>query len=228
MTDTDSTATPAADAAIETTGADQANPATDAAPDSTEALLTGKDADDGPLLTGQDGAGDDAKADGEKEKAKEGAPEKYGDFTFPEGMPINQERLDKATAVFREIGLSQEQAQKLIDLETAATGEFQEAQKAALAQQLAQYRQDARTDPEIGGADHKAKMAIANKALSKFGSPELIKALSESGWSSHPEMARLLYRIGKSTTDDGVFLPSNSNRRRSAAETLYGTDDTHN
>src|SRR6266849_9161845 len=66
------------------------------------------------------------EAEGEgKEKAKEGeapkpevttgAPEKYTDFTVPEGFKFDATALTEAQAVFKELNLSQESAQKLVN-----------------------------------------------------------------------------------------------------------------
>src|SRR5882724_632079 len=44
-----------------------------------------------------------------------GAPEKYADFKVPEGFKFDEKALTEATAAFKELGLTQEAAQKLID-----------------------------------------------------------------------------------------------------------------
>lgn len=50
-------------------------------------------------------------------KAPEGAPEKYADFKLPEGMKFDQAGLEKATAIFKELNLPQDGAQRLVDLQ---------------------------------------------------------------------------------------------------------------
>lgn len=47
-----------------------------------------------------------------------GAPEKYSDFTTPEGFKFDTAALEGAQAVFKELGLPQESAQKLVDFYT--------------------------------------------------------------------------------------------------------------
>lgn len=44
------------------------------------------------------------------------APETYADFKAPEGITLNPDLLKEATGVFKELGLTQDQAQKLVDL----------------------------------------------------------------------------------------------------------------
>ena len=45
----------------------------------------------------------------------EGAPETYADFTVPEGSTVSKEVIGEATPIFKELRLSQESAQKLVD-----------------------------------------------------------------------------------------------------------------
>src|SRR6266852_5763511 len=49
-----------------------------------------------------------------KEEPVIGAPEKYADFRVPEGFKFDPEALTEAQATFKELGLTQDQAQKLV------------------------------------------------------------------------------------------------------------------
>src|SRR5258706_11787563 len=51
-----------------------------------------------------------------KPEAPAGAPEAYTDFTLPEGVKLEGETLKAATELFRELGLPQANAQRLVDL----------------------------------------------------------------------------------------------------------------
>ncbi len=51
----------------------------------------------------------------DKKPDAEGAPEKYADFKVPDGFKFDEKALTEATAAFKELGLSQEAAQKLVD-----------------------------------------------------------------------------------------------------------------
>jgi len=44
-----------------------------------------------------------------------GAPEKYADFKVPDGFKFDEKALIEATVAFKELGLTQEAAQKLVD-----------------------------------------------------------------------------------------------------------------
>lgn len=47
--------------------------------------------------------------------APQGAPDKYTDFTLPEGLKLEPKVLEEATAVFKGLNLSQTAAQSLVD-----------------------------------------------------------------------------------------------------------------
>jgi len=70
--------------------------------------------------------GDPKPEDKPKEPA-EGAPEKYADFKVPEGFKFDEKALSEATAAFKELGLTQEAAQKLINTYAKNTQQAVEA-----------------------------------------------------------------------------------------------------
>ncbi len=57
---------------------------------------------------------DEPKPEDKKPDAA-GVPEKYADFKVPDGFKFDEKALTEATAAFKELGLSQEKAQKLVD-----------------------------------------------------------------------------------------------------------------
>jgi len=57
--------------------------------------------------------GKDSTAD----KAEKVIPDVYADFKVPEGMEVDKSLLNEALPVFKEMKLSQEEAQKLVDLQ---------------------------------------------------------------------------------------------------------------
>lgn len=122
-------------------------------------------------------------------------PEQYEAFTVPEGSEVNQEEVSR---VAKDMGLTQEQAQKLSD---AVINQAKE-QETLMQGAIAQWSEDVKNDSEIGGADYQTKVAIAVKAVNKFGTPELTKFLKDSGMEGNPELIRFCYRIGKSISED--------------------------
>ena len=51
----------------------------------------------------------------DKKPDAEGAPEKYANFKVPDGFKFDEKALTEATAAFKELNLTQEAAQKLVD-----------------------------------------------------------------------------------------------------------------
>lgn len=73
-------------------------------------------------------------------------------------------------------------------------------------------------DPEIGGANFKANVGVANQALKQFATPEFTALLRGSGLGAHPEVVRVFYRIGKAMQQDhgvtgSASAPAGARRR---------------
>jgi hypothetical protein len=63
----------------------------------------------------------------------------------------------------------------------------------------------------------------AERALEKFGSPELRKALVSSGLGNHPQLVDFCVKIGRAMKEDTVVLPGAAvGGRRTPEEILYG------
>ena len=152
-------------------------------------------------------------------------PDDYADFAVPKDLPVDREGMATFKQVAADLGLSQEQAQSLVDLQAGRLQAAAAEQSAAWEKQQADWQAAVRADREIGGSELAARVGVAKRAIARFGSPALRKVLTETGLGNHPELVRFAYRVGRAIADDGVILPSQPGRRRSAAETLYGPSD---
>lgn len=131
-----------------------------------------------------------------------GAPEAYADFTLPDGMTLDSEMLAEFAPVLKELNLSQESAQKVINFAPKLISQTVEGIKAQLAEEARGWHDAARGDKEIGGAKMVEHLAVANKAFAKFGTPELKAFLASRGLNAHPELIRAFYRAGKAISED--------------------------
>lgn len=171
----------------------------------TEGIVLGgdlSDASDPP--TGGDPATDGANAG---DSAATTAPETYDDFTLPEGMELDQAYLGTLTSAFKDAGLSQEQAQKLIDFQAAQIKAGDEARVQAFNQLTQDWLTAARADKEIGGDAFDQNVANARLAVEKFGTPDLNKLLQAYGIGNHPEVIRTFARVGKLLREDQLTDP---------------------
>lgn len=137
----------------------------------------------------------DKPADGTDLKAAEkpGAPEKY-EFTPPEGSELNPEVMAEFEGVAKELGLTQEAAQKVVNAMGPRMAAVQKAQVEAM---KTAWTESARTDKEFGGEKLNENLAVAKKALDAFGTPELRTLLNDTGLGNHPEIIRAFFKAGQ-------------------------------
>ncbi|HFF9830533.1 peptidase [Serratia marcescens] len=165
----------------------------------------------------KDKADKEAAEKAEKEK-KPAAPEKY-EFTPPEGQELDVNALAVFEPIAKELGLSQEQAQKLVDIYP----QIQQQQAEAWSKQVADWGEQVKADKEIGGDKFNASVGAAQRALDQFGNPELREYLNASGLGNHPALVRFCAKVGKAMAEDTFVVP-NQGGQRSAADVLYGKE----
>ncbi|EFN8927583.1 TPA: peptidase [Enterobacter kobei] len=157
----------------------------------------------------------------DKEQKQEGAPEKY-EFKPAEGQELDTAALEQFEPIARELNLSNEQAQKMVDLYgTKILPMVQQQQAEAWQKTTEQWAADVKADKEIGGDKLTANLSAAQRALDLFGSPALKEYLEGTGLGNHPELVKTFIKIGKAMSEDGMVDGSNQGQR-SAAEVLYG------
>lgn len=142
---------------------------------------------------------DDA-ADGND--TKNSSLEAYADFTVPEGMELDSALLEQAAPLFKELGLNQEQAQKLVDFQAQQVQAGQQGQMDAFNQLKNDWVEQAKNDSEIGGDKFDESVGIAKEALSKFGNEGLTKLLNDFGVGNHPDVIRFMAKVGRLTKED--------------------------
>lgn len=130
--------------------------------------------------------------------AKLATPEKY-DFKAHEGYEFDPSVISAYSEVAKELNLSQEAAQKVLDKMAPALQARQSEQIEAIKNEWADL---ARGDKEFGGDKLNENLGIARKALDQFGSPELRTLLNESGLGNHPEVVRFFFRAGRAISED--------------------------
>lgn len=217
----DGGAAPAASEPATTTG-DNPAPAGEPAQKEGETPQTGsygaKPAEDKPA-DGQKQEGDKPTEKKESDKP-EGAPEKY-EFQAAEGVELDTEALKEFEPVAREMNLTNEQAQKLVDVYPKILAGVQQRQAEAWQQTTEQWAADVKADKEIGGDKLPSNLSAAQRALDQFGTPELKEYLNTTGLGNHPDLVKTFVKIGKAMSEDGMVTGGNDGQR-SAAEVLYG------
>lgn len=149
----------------------------------------------------------------------------YADFTLPEGIELDPQSLTEAKQLFAADGLSQERAQSYVDLYAGKLKEAVEAPYRLWAETQRDWQQAVRADREIGGAKLSSNLAVAAKAVDRFGGDALRQALNLSGAGNHPDVVRAFIRIGKAISEDALVLGRGvAHEHRSRADRLYPND----
>jgi hypothetical protein len=162
-------------------------------------------------------------ADGDPDKGKvAGAPEKYEDFTLPEGFTVDAKELEEVQGLFKEANLDQPTAQKMIDKWTGKQTAAAEANAKAWTDLRGDWVKTAKSDKEFGGQNFDANVGVAKNALKAFGTPELNEALTLTGVGDHPEFIRFVYRIGKAIGEDKLTFGGAKGTPKAPEDILYG------
>ncbi|EGR2972444.1 hypothetical protein ABVY18_004173 [Vibrio parahaemolyticus] len=217
-------------------------PSDEGTPPEADSILGGEGEDDNPDGGGGEPNEDDPDPEGDKDPGKKekdenenketGAPEKY-ELSVPEGMELDEQALEKFEPLFREANMTNEQASKF----AAAYGEHvngmvERAQTETVQSLQDQWIQQNKTwqdallkDKEFGGANAQENFNVAKSVIDRFGGEkeeikEIRKAFKETGAGNHPEIMRLLFRVGKAMQDDKIHDNGQENGGKQKAD-LY-------
>lgn len=149
-----------------------------------------------------------------------GAPEAYDPFEFPSKCHVDSAMLDMFHGRAREMNLSQQAAQTLVDMHLQSLESFCRLQHDATRRQQEFWIEAVRRDPEIGGHRLQENLSYAAETIRRLGTPGLQAALNESGLGNHPEIVRFFVRVGQAI-GEGRYVPGGYRTPRSAAEILY-------
>lgn len=140
-------------------------------------------------------------------------------------MALDAPLLDAMSPVFKELGLPQEAASKLVEAHAKALVAIETKKEADFVQwQADQVKQHQAALKAEFGLQYDANMVTAQRGIARFCSPAMKALLDETGLGNHPEFVKAFLQIGKSVTEDtppAGGTPANSGK--SAAQVLYGS-----
>ncbi len=161
------------------------------------------------------------------------APEKYTDFKLPDGYQFDKASLDQATTLFKEAGLSQDAAQKMVDFYAANSLQAAEAPYKEWANLQKQWTGEI-ADRFPGEKSTQVRSMISNVIDSTLP-PSLARglrtALDITGAGSHPDVVEALSILLKPLSEGTPVrgnAPAASGQRApdqgppSIADALYG------
>ena len=189
-----------------------------------------------------EGKGEAAKADADDQKP-DGPPEAYelkvtakGEDGSDVEIELDPVLMEAATPVMKEIGLTNEQANKLAPLAVKVQEQMLKAQADNFAAMKSDWAKEAKADPEIGGKNWTETESFAAKALDTFGAASAKDAegnetnefrllLNESGLGNHPVMLKMFRRIGEKLGEDSTFARSEAAPSKKSREEILYPDD---
>lgn len=163
---------------------------------------------------------------GEGQEADEVVSEVPESYVFgSEGDDLDTDMIEAITPVMKELGLTQEQANKLFDAYNSVGGV---ADGQVVTQALAKWEGDLKKDPDFGGENY-AKNAAAVSQFIQATVPEevkedFIKVMRDTGIGSHPAMVKYIHSLSKQfPTGEDVPIGGRSthNRPKTREERMY-------
>lgn len=140
-------------------------------------------------------------------KAPEGAPNTYADFKVPEGFEMDPEVRTEASALFKGMNLSQDNAQKLVDFYTAKTREAFETPFNAYQDTRKEWRAAAESNPTLRGklGPGGEVLTTINRAINGLNNPQLASAFREAmdftGAGDNPAFIETFFLIAQQLTE---------------------------
>lgn len=136
-------------------------------------------------------------------KPAEGAPEKYEAFKIPDGHQLDAKVLEEASPIFKELGLSQDKAQKLVDLYSKHSAATSDGLAEAVRKQNETWQSEAKAHPDLKGKLDPGGPVLTtiSRALDSLGDAKLTadfkSAMDFTGAGNHPAFIRTFYAMAQ-------------------------------
>lgn len=159
-------------------------------------------------------------AEGEEGKVEEGQIE--FDLKLPENTLLSDEAKDEIVSIAKEQGLSQDQAQKVLDLQSEIASEVSDQFTQDFEDQVNSWGEEIKADKDLGGDNLGKNVELAKRAVVAFAGEEFLTELDQTGYANHPRLFKMLTKIGAELqAGDLVLSSAQSNQPKSAAQIMY-------
>lgn len=173
--------------------------------------------------TGSMSSANPEQGDGDfTEASAPGEAVNYEQFSVPEGFEYDDGKVEQFADLARELNLTQQQAQKLVDMHARQWMDHEQQ----LREVQEEWANKTRSHPEFGGQRFESSLADAMKFVDAFGGSELKAVLNETGVGNHPVLFAAFARAGRLLGEDrlvsgAVRPPSGSGTFADLANTMY-------
>lgn len=138
-----------------------------------------------------------APGEGKPQEPAAVVPEKY-DFKLPQGVSLHPELQAKFETLAKEVKLTNEQAQKFVEIDLARRN----AERDASVAERKAWIEQGKSDKEFGGAKYEETLGLAQAGLSKFADAHAVGLVEATGLGDHPAFLRMFSKIAKAFGED--------------------------
>ena len=174
-------------------------------PNSTEARTpdgTLKDASSTTNSEASTNTNDSSSTSTTKDAKTDGPPEAYAEFKAPDGYTISKDVLDAAVPIFKEAGLSQDTAQKLVDFHVKQMLDAAKAPQTAFETMNSDWQKQ--TKDAFPGDKFETAKADIGKVLNVLPADvakDFRSAMDITGAGNHPAVFKALAKLAEFVTE---------------------------
>jgi len=153
------------------------------------------------------------------------APSEYSAWNLPQGWELQEDAGKEINSMFKEMSLTQENGQRLIDSFIKYTNESQSRPYQVYQDMRQNWRNEIANDPQLGGKLNQVKQTVS-RAIDTLGNAKLIQEFKESldftGVGDNPGFIRAFYAFAQRLTESTHVVgngpaPTGQNRTGSGA-----------
>lgn len=146
------------------------------------------------------------------------------DLKLPEGSLLSPEDLAATLKESKDAGLTKEQAEAKLLTKNEAVKGFNDRQQQVVQQAREEWKSECAKDSEFGGESFPQNMELAKRAWDKLASPKLKDMAERTGFGNHPEVVRMMVRVGKMFSEDKIIRGATGSApdKRAPEDILFG------
>lgn len=162
---------------------------------------------------------EDEKAEGDKSEDKKQEEIKLKNI---EDSVLTDSQVDEIAEYAKKQGLSQEQAESLLERENALRASIVDEYQNTFHKMADTWVGQLKKDPEVGGEEFERNAEVGKRFVRRFFDQEVIKTLDETGLGNHPGLVRGFVRAGRlMEMDRMVRAQKEVSKPKSYAERIY-------
>lgn len=166
----------------------------------------------------------ETKEEGDKES--KGEDNEEGEVSYElklsENSYLEEASIEQAVEFAKEHNLDPKVAQELLNRQEEMLSQFVQNEISIRDKELQEWRNQVVNDPDLGGEKLQTTSENARRVVEKYGTPEFIEILKDTGYGDNPEVVRFLSKIGSLMSDDSLIVGPPPSQVKSPEEIMYG------